>query len=76
MSNLEFMSKFKPETRCIKEFEHWIICIRGKQATLGDAVILLKEKLLQLQICFQKKVLNFQKLSNGMRMLVLRNLVQ
>ena len=30
MSNLEFMSKFKPETRCIKEFEHWIICIRGK----------------------------------------------
>ncbi|MFR3782432.1 MAG: hypothetical protein ACLTXR_00870 [Clostridia bacterium] len=44
MSNLEFMSKFKPETRCIKEFEHWIICIRGKQATLGDAVILLKKR--------------------------------
>ena len=44
MSNLEFMSKFKPETRCIKEFEHWIICIRGKQATLGDAVILLKRE--------------------------------
>lgn len=40
MSNLEFMSKFKPETRCIKEFKYWIVCIRGKQATLGDAVII------------------------------------
>ena len=42
MENLEFMSKFKPDTRCIKEFKYWIVCIRGKQATLGDAVILLK----------------------------------
>ena len=44
MENLEFMSKFKPETRCIKEFKYWIVCIRGKQATLGDAVILLKRE--------------------------------
>lgn len=44
MSNLEFMSKFKPETRCIKEFKYWIVCIRGKQATLGDAVIILKRE--------------------------------
>lgn len=44
MNNLEFMSKFKPETRCIKEFEHWIICIRSKQTTLGSAVILLKRE--------------------------------
>ena len=44
MSNLDFMSKFKPETRCIKEFKYWIVCIRGKQATLGDAVILLKRE--------------------------------
>ena len=44
MNNLDFMSKFKPETRCIKEFEYWIVCIRGKQATLGDAVILLKRE--------------------------------
>ena len=44
MSNLEFMSKFKPDTRCIKEFKYWIVCIRGKQATLGDAVILLKRE--------------------------------
>lgn len=38
------MSKFKPATRCIKEFEHWIVCVREKQATLGDAVILLKRE--------------------------------
>ena len=45
MSNLSFMSKFKPETRCIKEFEYWIVCIREKQATLGDTVILLKREI-------------------------------
>lgn len=44
MNNLEFMSKFKPTTRCIKEFKYWIVCIRGKRATLGDAVILLKRE--------------------------------
>lgn len=45
MSNLEFMNKFKPDTRCIKEFNYWIVCIRGKQATLGDVVILLKREI-------------------------------
>lgn len=44
MDNLEFMSKFKPDTRCIKEFEYWIVCIRGKQTTLGSVVILLKRE--------------------------------
>ena len=44
MANLEFMSKFKPDTRCIKEFEHWIVCIRKRQTTLGSAVILLKRQ--------------------------------
>lgn len=44
MKNLEFMDKFKPDTRCIKEFEYWIVCIREKQVTLGDAVILLKRQ--------------------------------
>lgn len=44
MNNLDFMSKFKPDTRCIKEFKYWIVCVRGKQATLGDAVILLKRE--------------------------------
>ena len=45
MNNLEFMSKFKPETRMLKEFKYWIVCIRGKQTTLGDAVILLKREI-------------------------------
>lgn len=45
MNNLEFMSKFKPDTRCIKEFKYWIVCIRAKQTTLGDAVILLKREI-------------------------------
>lgn len=44
MNNLEFMSKFKPETRCIKEFKYWIVCIRKKHPTLGSAVILLKRQ--------------------------------
>lgn len=44
MENLKFMSKFKPETRCIKEFKYWIICVRGKQRTLGDSVMLLKRE--------------------------------
>ncbi len=44
MENLEFMSKFKPDTRCIKEFKYWIVCVRAKQRTLGDAVILLKRE--------------------------------
>ena len=41
---LEFMSKFKPETRCIKEFKYWIVCIREKQVNLGSSVILLKRE--------------------------------
>ena len=45
MDNLEFMSKFKPDTRCIKEFKYWIVCIREKQPTLGDAVIILKREI-------------------------------
>lgn len=44
MNNLEFMKKFKPETRCIKEFKYWIVCIREKQVNLGSSVILLKRE--------------------------------
>ncbi len=44
MKKLEFMSKFKPETRCIKEFKYWIVCIREKQVNLGSSVILLKRE--------------------------------
>lgn len=41
---MEFMKKFKPNELCLKEFNHWIIVLRQKQLTLGDAVILLKRE--------------------------------
>ena len=44
MENLEFMKKFRPEELCIKEFKYWLVCVRQKQPTLGDVVILLKRK--------------------------------
>ena len=45
MNDVEFMSKFKPDTRCIKDFKYWIVCIRAKQRTLGDVVIILKRNI-------------------------------
>ena len=44
MNNLEFMKKFRPKELCVKEFKHWIVCVRQKQSTLGDVVILLKRE--------------------------------
>ena len=44
MNKLDFMKKFRPDELCIKEFENWIIVLRRKQTTLGDAVILLKRE--------------------------------
>ena len=44
MKNLEFMKKFRPEELMIQEFEHWIVCVRQKHTTLGDAVVLLKRE--------------------------------
>lgn len=44
MENLEFMKKFRPEELCIKEFKYWIVCVRQKQTTIGDVVILLKRQ--------------------------------
>ena len=61
MNNLKFMSKFKPEKRCIKEFEYWIVCIRGKQATLGDAVILLKRETQSVAGMFSEEATEFPK---------------
>lgn len=40
----EFMAKFNPEKNCVKEFEHWLVCVRAKQVTLGDAIILLRRE--------------------------------
>lgn len=42
--DLEFMKKFRPNELCVKEFKYWIVCVRGKQVTLGDVVILLKRE--------------------------------
>lgn len=44
MVNLEFMKKLRPEELCIKEFKHWIVCVRQRQVTLGDVVIALKRQ--------------------------------
>lgn len=40
----EFMAKFNPAQNCVKEFKHWLVCVRAKQVTLGDAIILLKRE--------------------------------
>lgn len=45
MENLEFMKKFRPHELCVKEFKCWIVCVRQKQPTLGDVVILLKREI-------------------------------
>ncbi len=39
-----FYEKFKPDELTIKEFKYWVVLLREKQQTLGDAVILLKEE--------------------------------
>ncbi len=44
MRNLEFLQKFRPDVNTIKEFEHWIVCIRAKQVTIGAAIIALKRQ--------------------------------
>jgi diadenosine tetraphosphate (Ap4A) HIT family hydrolase len=41
---MEFMQKFKPNELCLKDFKYWVIVLRQKQLTLGDAVILLKRE--------------------------------
>lgn len=44
MKDLGFMKKFRPDELCVKEFKYWIVCVRQKQPTLGDVVILLKRE--------------------------------
>jgi diadenosine tetraphosphate (Ap4A) HIT family hydrolase len=38
----DLMRKFDVENLGIKDFENWIVAVRGKQITLGACVILLK----------------------------------
>ena len=42
---MTFYDKFKPDEYAVKEFEHWVIVVRPKQITLGDAVIILKRQI-------------------------------
>lgn len=41
---MSFYDKFKPEEYTIRDFNNWIIVVRPKQITLGDAVIILKNQ--------------------------------
>ena len=41
---MDYMKKFKPNELCLKDFDHWIVVLRQKQLTLGDAVIILKRE--------------------------------
>lgn len=38
----ENLAKFQPDRLTINEFDHWLVTVRVKQVTLGDAVLLLK----------------------------------
>ncbi len=40
-----FYDKFKPDEYTIKDFNHWVIVLRPKQITLGDAVIIMKRQI-------------------------------
>ena len=64
MKNLEFMKKFRPEELCIKEFEHWIVCVRQKQVTLGDVVILLKRPIENVGYILPEEGAEFPKVVN------------
>lgn len=61
MTNLEFMEKFRPKERCLKEFKYWIICIRESQNTLGSAVILLKRETVSIGNITAKEAEEFPK---------------
>lgn len=41
---MTFYDKFKPDEYTLKDFKHWVIVLRPKQITLGDAVIILKRQ--------------------------------
>lgn len=61
MDNLEFMEKFKPKARCIKDFKYWIVCIRESQTTLGSAVIKKANRICR-EYFKKKKIINEDKL--------------
>ena len=61
MSKYEFLQKFSLDTRAIKEFEHWIVCIRAKQVTVGAAIIALKRECPSIGMMSAEEALEFPK---------------
>lgn len=53
------MKKFKPNELCLKEFNHWIIILRQKQLTLGDAVIILKREIPSIAFANEEEFAEF-----------------
>lgn len=41
---MTFYDKFNPNEYTLKDFKKWIVVVRPKQITLGDAVIILKNQ--------------------------------
>lgn len=41
----DFMAAFNPENTLVKEFEHWVILVRGEQTTLGDCLFVIKRNI-------------------------------
>ena len=54
-----FYDKFKPEELLIKEFNYWVVLLREKQQTLGDAVILLKEEKPSISLATEQEFAEF-----------------
>ncbi|MEE1766334.1 hypothetical protein [Streptomyces sp. SP18BB07] len=46
--SLDHWKKFRPEELTVRDFENWLIVVRGKQVTLGSAVILLRRPVASL----------------------------
>ncbi|MFD4636576.1 HIT family protein [Lentzea sp. NPDC058436] len=42
MTALEHWKKFRPAELTVREFDHWLVVVRGKQVTLGSVVFLPK----------------------------------
>ncbi len=44
-NKFDFMAAFNPEKTLVKEFEHWVILVRGEQTTLGDCLFVVKRNI-------------------------------
>ncbi|WNM35369.1 hypothetical protein RKE30_35910 [Streptomyces sp. Li-HN-5-11] len=46
--SLDHWKKFRPEELTVQDFDNWLIVVRGKQVTLGSAVLLLRRPVASL----------------------------